>query len=500
MISDDNILSENNANYVINKFFTGDYTQLSYLESQATTESNGSYIDLGFPLKKNCRIEAQFELVPVTVGNRYAFFGSVDSTAGIYTSTFCLDFFATNVQLCMRQFGVNGFVNEYDPFKIITIVYDYGKYYVDGILRKDFGSGNDISLYNCYLFAINNGNKPRECSVSKLYRFILKDDEHQLNLIPAKRKTDDTLGLYDTVNDVFYANSGKKAFVGGQEIASYFSKLPSRKEYLESTESQYVDLGIHTTNKTRIKMRCSMTKIGTTKGFYAIIFGDSYPGWELGHEIYVWKTNYGVLGIRASYGNELFDSDIAINVGDMLDIDFNQNHLTVNVNDGEKIVEHTFAKKNFTSPETLEVFRIPRDAPEYYGNMKLYSAQIYEDDVLVQDLICVDDNGRPAVFDRISRRKFYNLGIADDFVEGPTISATYSSIKPATLKMVSDILLYPEKDYGSEYQVSSGNLKYILDFVTKYNKSDGKVGLLNRVNNDFYMSTTSEDFIAGPEL
>ena len=130
--------------------------------------------------------------------------------------------------------------------------------------------------------------------------------------------------------------------------------------------------------------------------------------------------------------------------------------------------------KTFISPNTLEVFKIPRDDPEYYGNMKLYDAQIYEDDVLIQDLICVDDNGSPAVFDMLNRKYYYNLGTSG-FIEGPVITRTYSSLKPATLKTVSDILLYSEKEEYKNYQVNSKNLDYILDLVPIKRISDGKM-------------------------
>ena len=466
MISNDNILSEANVEYVTTQALSvsPQYSYLEYLESQYSAPRVGSHIELDFPLKQNSYIEAEFEMVPVGTGiNTVGFFGSANASNP--SKYFFVRFSVTNVRLNTNIFGITSAIRDFDPFRHFYIKYDYGKYYADDELQKDFGTGSQTADSNCYIFCNNVNGVANFHASMKLYKFKLIDDEHNINLIPAKRISDNVLGLYDDQNDKFYTNSGNLPFIGGPETGKNNGKsLLKRVEYLESTEQQYVDLGIHTTDKTRIKMKCVMTKIGTTKGSYGIIFGDSYPSWVTGHEIYIWRTNYGILGFRASYGDELFDSEIPISVGDVLEIDFNRNQLTIRVN-GVASVEHIYAIKTFTSSNTLEVFKIPRDDPEYYGNMRLYNAQIYEDDVLVQDLICVDDNGRSAVFDRISRRKFYNLG-TDEFIEGPSESITYSSIKPATLKTVSHMLLYPEKDYGSNYQINAQNLKHVLDSTT----------------------------------
>lgn len=462
MISDSTILSEKNVDYVARKALSvsPQYSYLEYLESQYGAPKVGSHIELDFPLKQNSYIEAEFEMVPVgTDISTVGFFGSANASNS--SKYFFVRFSVTNVRLNTNIFGTTRVIRNFDPFHHFYIKYDYGKYYVDGELKKDFGTGSQTADSNCYIFCNNVNGVANFHAGIKLYKFKLIDDEHNINLIPAKRISDNVLGLYDDQNDRFYTNSGNLPFIGGPETGKNNGKsLPKRVEYLESTEQQYVDLGIHTTDKTRIKMKCVMTKIGTTKGSYGIIFGDSYPSWVTGHEIYIWQTDYGILGFRASYGDELFDSDIPISVGDVLEIDFNRNQLTIRVN-GVASVEHTFAVKTFTSTNTLEVFKIPRNDPEYYGNMRLYNAQIYEDDVLVQSLICVDNNGTPTVFDMVNRKYYYNLGTSS-FIEGPVITNSFSADKPATLKTVSDILLFSETEEHKNYQVSSENLKYLI--------------------------------------
>ena len=38
------------------------------------------------------------------------------------------------------------------------------------------------------------------------------------NFIPAKRNSDNVLGLYDLVNNVFYTNAGSGTFIAGPEV------------------------------------------------------------------------------------------------------------------------------------------------------------------------------------------------------------------------------------------------------------------------------------------
>ena len=50
----------------------------------------------------------------------------------------------------------------------------------------------------------------------KIYEFIIKKDGIELcHLIPAKRISDNYIGMYDIVADVFRINSGNGSFVGG---------------------------------------------------------------------------------------------------------------------------------------------------------------------------------------------------------------------------------------------------------------------------------------------
>lgn len=84
------------------------------------------------------------------------------------------------------------------------------------------GATNNASARHVLLFAASNtGNTPYNWSTyckAKMYRFEIYDGSEQVrNFIPAKRKSDNVVGLYDTVNRQFYTNSGSGSFTAGPE-------------------------------------------------------------------------------------------------------------------------------------------------------------------------------------------------------------------------------------------------------------------------------------------
>ena len=467
MISDNRILSESNVDHVVKKYTVNNskYTYLEYLESQSTDYNNGSYIDLGFPLKKDSYIEVEIELVNDTSSSNgnFGFFGDRKSNNQGSTA-FYFYYNKNNTRLIFNCFGTQ-IAKQFNPLKKFIFKYDYGKYYIDGELIHDFGTGSQVSDSKCYIFCVRTGNEIRPCSCSRLYSFKLKDSEHDINLLPAKKNSDGEFGLYDNTSDVFYTNSGSYQFIAGLNLINSNEFIPKRLDYLESTQTQYLDLGIHTTGNSRIHIICSPTKTGTSSGNYAMFFGSSYPDHLTGHELYVWEVNTGILSIRASYFGQIADGSNVINVGDILDIDFNKNHLTIFRN-GINIMDITYAYSSNTSSGMLQLFRIARET--FLGNVRIYNAQIYENDILLYDLVSVFD-GNPAMLDKKSRKCYYNLGTGN-FIQGPETSVEYSSTKPATLKTLAEATIYPEKDLYLNKQIDAGILKTFLEKIEYYAK------------------------------
>ena len=57
--------------------------------------------------------------------------------------------------------------------------------------------------------------------IGRIYKFsISRNDKKIFELIPCYRKSDNVLGMYDVVNDVFYTNAGTGEFLKGKDVAT----------------------------------------------------------------------------------------------------------------------------------------------------------------------------------------------------------------------------------------------------------------------------------------
>lgn len=109
--------------------------------------------------------------------------------------------------------------------------------------------------YTVYLFAQNEKDAVKwQCS-AKIYSCKISTSSGMVrDFVPAKRNSDGTVGLYDSINDLFYTNSGTGTFVAGKEIKHHvdlyepeYSNLPdgyTQLEYIESSGTQYIDTGV----------------------------------------------------------------------------------------------------------------------------------------------------------------------------------------------------------------------------------------------------------------
>ena len=141
--------------------------------------------------------------------------------------------------------------------------------------------------------------------IGKIYYFkIYVNNVLVRNFVPAKRKSDNVLGLYDLVNNAFYTNAGTGTFTAGHIVDVSVNPIGSgtigietsgnntiltananagyefenwtldgytQLEYIQSSGTQYIDTGIIATPTTQVLIEASML----TKGSYNVnhLFG-----------------------------------------------------------------------------------------------------------------------------------------------------------------------------------------------------------------------------------
>ena len=121
------------------------------------------------------------------------------------------------------------------------------------------------SSVNLYLFANNNIGTPQLKMIGKIwYCKIYDDDVLVRNFIPCKNPSNE-IGMYDTVNDVFYGNAGTDSFIAGAEVETVYYT-----DYLDYENQKVVrnvndnDKGIDTSIEESVVLPAVPTDEGTT--------------------------------------------------------------------------------------------------------------------------------------------------------------------------------------------------------------------------------------------
>ena len=149
------------------------------------------------------------------------------------------------------------------------------KYTLDSNVHTFTAVSEFTQTASLYLFAVPSDARR---FVGQMSRHWIKDENGVLlrDLIPARRTSDSALGMYDTVTNTFYGNSGSGTFTAGPKM--------ERVEYLESNGSQYIDTKIVPVGTDDITVVCSTKNPSTTTTTYAYFgctSGDS-PRFTLG--------------------------------------------------------------------------------------------------------------------------------------------------------------------------------------------------------------------------
>lgn len=151
-------------------------------------------------------------------------------------------------------------------------------------------SGTIKTSYNIYLLANNiTGTASQIMSNTRLYYWRMTDNGVLVrDMVPAERISDGAIGMYDTVNDVFYGNAGSGVFTKGKYVVdeSQIVKL----EYLESTGTQHIDTEYSNSLGFRAVMDVIFTAQTTSSQILIGSHDDASP----------YRRNY--LGIKANSG------------------------------------------------------------------------------------------------------------------------------------------------------------------------------------------------------
>ena len=182
------------------------YTQLEYIKGTGT-----QYIDTGFKPNNNSGYEIKFQMNATT--NTIAIMGAETSWQSVSYAMWAKHLAYGNDTITNQSWDSS---NTNSP---VIFAFDKTQFKKNNENIYQFNSASFSCLYNTYIFGTNRGgnfNEPSD-SLSVYYCKIYDNGTLIRNFIPAKRKSDSVLGLYDLVNNKFYTNAGTGTFIAGPE-------------------------------------------------------------------------------------------------------------------------------------------------------------------------------------------------------------------------------------------------------------------------------------------
>ena len=194
------------------------YIQLEYLES---TGLQIQYIDTNVKITTTMTIKTQFKFFIGYSGIIGGFMMSDSGYPGVVLS-------CNTTRIGYRFGGTswNNFANIDN--EIHNAILSYRNIVFDEISYSttETESWTD-NPYSLYLFTANKLGSPHSnLQKSRIYYYKIYDNNSLIrNFIPCKNSLG-ILGMYDTVNDIFYTNAGEGSFIAGNIISSSNIEIP----------------------------------------------------------------------------------------------------------------------------------------------------------------------------------------------------------------------------------------------------------------------------------
>ena len=255
------------------------------------------------------------------------------------------------------------------------------------------------------------------------------------NFVPAKRDSDDVIGMYDTVSGQFFENAGTGTFTAGPAVIiepqestdlSEYTQL----EYLESTGTQWIDTDIKPNQNTSALYTAAV--IGDVSNKDVHLFGSRLSYIDKAFNLcYMNGPSNGPEVIKFLSGNDYSQAQTSL----LTEMSIKNKHnyymsgTKVDI-DGTNVLN--FTTPDYSSNHNLWLFGL-NNAGVLHSQVvaqKLYGCKIWNDGILVRDFVPVRRNSdnELGMYDTVSGFFFTNAGTGT-FVGGPDGSTgTYTTV------------------------------------------------------------------------
>lgn len=258
--------------------FPGEYQEVQYIESTGT-----QYIDTGYSINQNVKYKIKVAITdtrtsanvwPTIIGA----YGLANASDGKY---YVIGYVPSQKTIMDFNYQIND---------VHTVEYVLGTTTMDGVSLQNDNSWHGSPYSTVYIFNINTQDLGVPSSFASRVRIydveIYNGNVLVRKMIPCYRISSNEIGLYDTVNDIFYSNDGTGTFTKGQNVDNSVNNLtivsryddhtlyarwekkdaslPSgyqEVEYIATTGTQYINTRVVPKSTTRVVFDFQLTNI-----------------------------------------------------------------------------------------------------------------------------------------------------------------------------------------------------------------------------------------------
>lgn len=408
-----------------------EYQEVEYIESTGT-----QYIDTNYNANVNTKTICNVMYDSVAVATQV--FGTQNSASIRYGVGFDGNGYQTKFD--GTQLNSAGSPTTNTKYKIEL---SKNGFYENDVLLGSVATNSFTTTVPLLLFALNNDGSVLFYGSLKLYSCQIYDNGTLVrNFVPCYRKSDSVIGLFDTVNKVFYTNQGTGDFLKGNDVKPrqvkslykgstkiikrykgtdvIYRGLPSayqEVEYIESSGTQYIDSGVNPDANTNIDIGYLRTNTQTTSLFGCQDHDNAYAIAGNNNTEYIRFFRQTGEGKDYTYKNNLSYARITASISQMTLFEINN----VGATSTTTISISTTETTNISYP----IYLFARNnAGSVSGNcaMKLWHFKIYSSSTLVRNFIpCFrNSDNEIGLYDLVNGVFYTNAGTGT-FVKGGNV-------------------------------------------------------------------------------
>lgn len=466
-----------------------------YQEVEYIASSNGAqYIDTGYIPSYTRGFEITFETAITTRGKRYCLLSNYNQG----NAQLSLEINASNAaRLWLNNGNLDTTIGNLAANTKTNIYYKYenGAY---SMICGETGKGAAYSTptsapnYSMYLFldrmkrtsTFNTPLRIYKCEIKEQGVFIKK-------FVPCYRRSDNAIGMYETVEGKFYPNDGTGNFIKGNDILNNFiackvalARLPKAYQevaYLEGTGTQYIKTTLVPSTSLGYSIEFQASNLTYSSGVDNVFFGSRGSSKRFWVDYDMSGSNRNLLFGYGNYYRVILNLDGVTDIFKVSsNVEGNQTGHFTAIRGNQTPVTYD-ASSDSISGNTYPVYLFAANdagTAKFFSKIRIYNCKIYQNGVLTAEFVpCYRKADNVAGMYDAYNGAFYPNNGTGTFNIGPEVKTSFQgipslpeySLVPRTYQRISYIQCSGTQYINTDYYWTSDNTETqaTIDFLSR---------------------------------